>query len=325
MSVVQVIAGLLLLAIGADTMIKGAASLGSRLGLSPIWIGIVFVGFGTSTPELLTSLRAAMSGSPGLALGNVVGSNIANILLILGAAALIRPLATSPVAFKRDMLVLTIATVLLIATVIYGVIGALAAVVFVGAFGVYLIVLYRAERRPADVASGVYKQEGEFITPVSGSSSRDSVLFFGGLLGVLIGAELLVRGATQLALLLGLSEAVVGLTIVAVGTSVPELTTSIVAALRGKADVAFGNIVGSNIFNSLAIMGVVALIAPIEVPAEIVRFDIWVLAGATGLLAVFVATNYVLKRWEAGIFIVLYGAYLAALMVPSLRLVVTGG
>jgi cation:H+ antiporter len=156
MSIAWVVAGLVLLAVSADIMIRGAAALGVRFGLSPLWIGIVLVGFGTSTPELLTSLRAAAVGAPGIAIGNVVGSNIANILLILGVAALIRPLVTAPAAFRRDMFTLLMATSLLTAAVVFGTIDRMIAAGFLFVFVIYLVVLYRAERSVTSAAGVVY-------------------------------------------------------------------------------------------------------------------------------------------------------------------------
>jgi len=323
MSFILVCGGLILLAGGAEIMIRGAASLGRRAGVSPMWIGIVLVGFGTSTPELLTSLQAAMNGSPGLAVGNIVGSNIANILLILGVAALISPMPVIPQGFLRDMGALLAATFILTGMTFASVIGALAGTLFLCAFAAYIVVLYRAEREKPDAAGEVYISEGIQMTPAAGSVVRDLALFVPGLVAVLIGAGLLVRGATNAALLLGVSETVVGLTVVAVGTSLPELTTSVVAALRKQTEISFGNVVGSNIFNALAILGVTGLVAPIDVPQEVLRLDIWVMAAAAILLTVFAATGWRLSRVEAAVFLACYVAYTAVLAVPSWRSAVT--
>ena len=324
MSIAFVVAGLILLALGAEVMIRGAAALGVRFGVSPLWIGIVLVGFGTSTPELLASLRAASAGSPGLALGNVVGSNIANILLILGIAALIRPLATTAAAFRRDTTALLASALCVFAAVQYGVVDRLVAFLLMFVFVAYLVQLYRAERGTPDAAGQLYKAEADFILSSPRLLMIDAAMFVGGLIALLGGTELLVTGATNLAKTLGVSESVIGLTVVAVGTSVPELTTSVIAAVRGKADISFGNIIGSNIFNALAVLGITGLVAPFAVPIEIAHFDIWVMVVASGLLAVFAYTNWTLARWEAGFFLVAYGLYMAVVTMPSFREFVVG-
>lgn len=323
MTVFFVVLGLGLLAVGAEVMIRGAAALGRRFGMSPLWIGIVLVGFGTSAPELVASIQAALSGAPGLAIGNVVGSNIANIFLILGVAAMISPMATAPQGFLRDMAALLAATFILIAMTFAGVISGFAALLFLTAFAGYVFILYRAERGNPDAAGEVYIAEGELALPAPGSLVRDLTLFLPGLIAVLAGAALLVRGATGIAGQLGVSETVIGLTVVAIGTSLPELTTSVIAALRGQSQISFGNVVGSNIFNALAILGVTGLITPINVPPEVLRLDIWVMGAAAVMLTVFAATGWRLSRVEAAVFIACYIAYTAVLAIPSLRASIT--
>lgn len=181
MAILFVIAGLALLAVGAEVMIRGATALGARLGVSPLWIGIVLVGFGTSTPELLASLRAASAGSPGLALGNVVGSNIANILLILGVAALIRPLATTAAAFKRDTMALLVSVLSVVAAVQYGFVDRTVALILIAIFITYLVLLYRAERGVPDAAGQLYEAEADFVLSPARLLITDVAMFVGGL------------------------------------------------------------------------------------------------------------------------------------------------
>ena len=310
MAYLLVVGGLVLLVLGGDALVRGAVSLAGRLGVSPLLIGLTVVGFGTSTPELVTSLNAALVGAPGIAIGNVVGSNTANILLILGIAALIQPIAVASHTFRRDGAALAAATLLCVAAVLIGEIGRLAGVVLIGGLVAYILVSYLGERV---TASSEDAGNAKPAAPIG----RALLLAFGGIAVTIIGARLLVDGAIDLARTFGLSEAVIGLTIVAVGTSMPELVTSVMAAFRRQPDVAFGNIIGSNIYNVLGILGVTALVAPLPVPPEIARLDIWVMTGATVLLLIFATTGQRLQRWEGGVFLALYVAYTAWLLLLS--------
>jgi len=310
---VQLAAGFLLLLVGGEALVRGAVATARRFGVSPLLIGLTLVGFGTSMPELITSLEAVLVGSPGIAVGNVVGSNIANILLILGVAALIWPMRCDPEAFYRDGAVVVVSAVAFIAVCVDGMVERSAGILFVVLLCVYVVGTYLMERRHPDASAQVYEHE-EASKDATPKALWIALLFvFGGIAITIAGAKLLVLGAVTLARDFGVSETVIGLTVVAVGTSLPELATSVVAAIRRQADVAFGNIVGSNIFNILGILGVTAIVSPLPLPPEIVRFDLWVLLGATGLLIAFTVTGWRLVRVEGAIFLAAYIGYIGYL------------
>ncbi len=311
MIALSLLGGLACLLAGGELLVRGAVGAARALGVSPLMVGLTIVGFGTSTPELVTSLKAAFAGSPGIAVGNVVGSNIANILLILGIAALLAPVLIGRAAFRRDAAVLLLSLAALAAVVHAGAAGRLAGLGLVAALAAYLVLVYRAERvaAPEPAPAGP-----DAIPPRLGAALPTAVA---GLALTLLGAHLLVEGAVGLARLGGLSETVIGLTIVAVGTSLPELVTSIVAAIRRQGDVAFGNIVGSNVFNILGILGVTALVHPVPIPPEIARLDLWVVAGATLALVVAGVALARIPRAVGGLFLAAYAGYLAVLAVAA--------
>lgn len=303
MDFILVAGGLVLLVVGGGALVSGAVALAQRWGLSPLVIGVTLVGMGTSLPELLTSLRAAMAGSPGLAMGNVVGSNIANILLILGLTALVRPVLVGRETWRADGLSLLAVTVA--CAIAIGVLSGLdrvGAAVFLLVFAGWLIWQLRS---------------GKVETPdeISDMSLlRASILLGFGFVGVLAGAEGLVRGATGLARGWGVSEAVIGLTIVAVGTSLPELATSAMAAWKGRSDVALGNILGSNIFNLLGILGVTGLVAPMAVGPRFAQVDLPVMVGAI-VLFLALALGGAVGRAAGATLLAAYGAYLAVIWI----------
>lgn len=310
-----IFAGLVALVIGGDLLVRGAVSLALRLGVSSLVIGLTLVGFGTSVPELVTSLEAALSGAPGIAIGNVIGSNIANILLILGAAAVLYPIAVHQAAFRRDAGVLSAAALAAFFVAVAGEAGRLTGILFLAGLFSYLAWTFWQEGHAASDASQVYKGEADFIEPAQPSPVWISLgLALVGIGMTILGAKLLVSGAVTLAQALGVSDTLIGLTVVAVGTSLPELVTSVVAAYKRQPDVAFGNIVGSNIFNVLGILGVTAIVIPIPVPAEILAFDIWVMLGATALMVIFARTGWYITRREGFGLLALYAVYLAVLI-----------
>jgi cation:H+ antiporter len=320
MTSVQLIIGLVLLLGGGEALVKGSVAAARRLGVSPLLIGLTLVGFGTSTPELVASLRATQIGAPGIAIGNVVGSNIANILLILGLAAVIFPLATTKEAFRRDGAVLIGVSMLMLAVVLLGVISRGAGLAFLGLLAAYTIYTYRAERRTHDAAARVHEAEAEDAMPGRELPLWAGLLLaVGGIAAVVFGADLLVGAAIEIARAAGLSEAVIGLTLVAVGTSLPELVTSAMAAVRRHADVAFGNILGSNIFNILGVVGLTAAVSPLSVPPEIAAFDVWIMIAAALLLVLFAATGWRVERWEGGAFLAAYAGYLLVQLAPGVR------
>lgn len=301
--------GLVALVLGGELLVRGAVRTASALGVSPLMIGLTLVGFGTSTPELVTSVNAALAGSPGVAVGNVVGSNICNILLILGVAALIRPVDAEPRGFRRDGPALVIATLLALAVLLWGELGRLVGALFVAGLVAYILLVYRTERTTSAVADAP--------PPASGALWSGLPLALAGLVLVVVGADWLVDSAITLAAAWGVSDTLIGLTIVAVGTSLPELTASVVAALRGRSDVAFGNVVGSNIYNILGILGVTAMVEPMAVPAEIAAFDGWVMLAATGALVWIARTGAIVTRREGGVMLAGYAAYIGALIAMA--------
>jgi len=316
MTLLELALGLALLLGGGEALIRGAAAIAVRLGVSPLLIGLTLVGFGTSTPELVASVNAAWIGAPGIAVGNVVGSNIANVLLILGVAALIFPVAVSKAAFRRDGAALIGASLVLTIIILTGALSRWAGVALLALLAAYTVYAYLSEARTAQEERGT--DTAAVANP--GVPLAIAVLFaLGGIAGVIIGASLLVDSAILIARSAGVSETVIGLTLVAVGTSLPELATSAMAALRRQGDLAFGNIVGSNIYNILGILGATGVIVPIAIPAEIAGFDVWVMLAAAVALAVFAITDWRISRREGAAFLLGYAVYLALLISPGFR------
>jgi cation:H+ antiporter len=301
-----ILAGIGLLTAGGEGLIRGSLAVARRIGISPLLTGLVIVGFGTSMPELVVSLDATLSGRPDLAVGNVVGSNIGNILLILGMCAVITPLAVKPLALRRDALVMVGATMLFLVLAFGGQLGRGEGIVFFAGLAFYLAWAYRTEVIHDAPAGEVHLAESEEVTAVPTSVAMTMAATVGGLVLLVLGSRVLITGAVGMAEHLGFSEALIGLTLVAVGTSLPELTVGVIAALRRHADVAVGNILGSNIFNLLGILGVSALVEPVVVNPRIIALDQWVMLAAALLLVIFLHTGKRLSRLEG---LVLLGAY----------------
>lgn len=317
------IGGFVLLVVGGDLLVRGAVRVASRFGVSPLVIGLTLVGFGTSTPELVTSVQAALVNAPGIAYGNIVGSNIANILMILGVSAILYPIAVTSTALRRDGAVMVAVAVLFAAVAATMPMERWLGVVFILALLAFVYVAFRQERlanvKPDhgaiyDKSVALQSVDPGTVPPPEPSSSIVTPLLItvGGLALVVLGGTLLVDGAVALARSYGVSETVTGLTIVAVGTSLPELITSVFAAIRKQADVAFGNVIGSNIYNILFIGGTTAVIAPGEVPVEIASFDNLVMVGVSVLLVVFAWTGLKIARWEG---MALFAGYLGYLYI----------
>lgn len=318
----EMAAGLVLLFASAEVLVRGAVTIARRLGLSPLLIGLTLVGFGTSSPELLASLTAALEGSPGIALGNVVGSNICNILLILGATAVLSPLATRRGAVGRDIAVLLATSVALVVICLLGRIGRLEGAAFVAALVAYISCAYRQEVGRRVPSAELHRAEAREVPSLHRRLPTALALTALGLLGLSGGAYLLVNAAIALARQYGLSETVIGLTLVAIGTALPELATSVVAALHRHPDVALGNVLGSNIYNILGIAGTTALVQPIAVPAEIARTDVWVMLASTLVLTALVHFRQGIARWQGGLLLLAYVCYLGLLAAAAAT---TGG
>jgi len=305
----NIIVGFALLALGGEAVVRGAVGVARRLGVSELVIGLTLVGFGTSAPELLTSVNAALSGSPGIAIGNVVGSNISNVLLVFALVAIARPFTVEPRAVRRDGVLMALATMLCAAIGAgLGGFGQWTGFAFVSLLIVYITVTLHIESRNSPSAA-LHKAEGSLHDPVP---SRLFVSLFIAVAGIALlgfGADFLVQGAIALARLAGLSEAVIGLTIVAVGTSLPELVATLAAALKGRGAVAFGNIVGSNIYNILGILGLTAMIKPIAVPPDIVARDWTALIGSAVLLLIVAGREGRATRLEGVVLLACYALY----------------
>ncbi len=314
MDLVLIAAGLAGLLAGGEMLVRGAVALARALGVSPLVIGLTLVGFGTSAPELLTSLQAAFAGSPGIALGNIVGSNIANILLILGLSAVIAPIAAPREAFQRDGSVLVAATLALVVIALGGELGRVEAALLLAGLVCFLVWVFVAEYRGVTPAGEVYIEEAAEFPARQTPPLRAGLTLLAGLVVTVVAARLLVDGAIGVSRSFGVPETVIGLTIVAVGTSMPELITSVVAARRGHADVAFGNIVGSNIFNIFGILGVTGLARPLAFPPDIAGSDIWIMLAATAALVVFAVSGWRVTRGEGWALLGGYAAYLAFLL-----------
>jgi cation:H+ antiporter len=309
-NVLYVVLGLLLLTAGGESLIRGALAAARRLHVSPLLSGLVIVGFGTSAPELVVSVNAALESRPDIAIGNVVGSNIGNVLLILGLCALITPLTVTPLALRRDAVTVVAASLLFVGLAGGGVLGRLDAAIFLTALLAYLSWAYWTERSTSAPSAELHKAEGEELTAVPTSGWVIVAFIVFGLLLLVGGSQALLTGAVGIAKQLGLSEALIGLTLVAVGTSLPELTISVIAAIRRHADVAVGNILGSNIFNLLGILGVSALLGPLTVHTRIIEFDQWIMLAAALVLMLFLYTGRRVTRTEGLVLLGAYGVYL---------------
>ena len=305
MDYLYILIGLAGLFLGGEALVRGAVAIAVRMGISKLVIGLTIVGFGTSMPELLVSMNAALAGSPDIALGNVVGSNIANILLILGVSALVYPIAGWDRNVRRDALVALAVAVLTLILVQFAVIGRLAGLVMVAALGLYLWSIFAKEKlAPSQITDESDPHRSPGLSPMLAG-----VAVVLGLILLVTGADFLVDGATNIARGIGISEAVIGLTIVAVGTSLPELATSVAAALRKQSDVALGNVVGSNIFNILGILGLTAFVHPVGVGAGFARFDAPVMLAVTLLLAGLLFFAKVIDRRYGAAMVAAYVVY----------------
>lgn len=308
--VLYLVGGLIMLFIGAEGLIRGSSNLAIKIGITPLVVGLTVVAFGTSTPELVVSLKAALLGNSSISLGNVVGSNIANIALILGVAALIRPLDVHANVIMREIPIMIVITVLFLFLLIDGELGFIDGLIFVIGLVIYLIVnvlLARKEKNPevdSEFKEGLKSKLG---VPVS------IVLMLAGLGLLILGANLFVQSAVAIAKLFNVSDAIIGLTIVAIGTSLPELITSIVAAFKNEADIAIGNVVGSNIFNILGILGITALIIPIS-SVGLGYVDLGVMLFTAIILFPLSRTGFSISRFEGAILLVGYAGYIFYLL-----------
>ncbi len=287
--------GLVILLLAGDALVRGAVNLSLRIGIPALIVSLTIVAFGTSAPELLISLQATSKGAPGIAMGNVVGSNTANILMVLGIPAILAALHTSQFDTRRTYVQMILATLLFIALATRGVFDFWAAIVLLGALSFmladafYQVSCHRKRQAISDAAAAELEDDEEVEGADPNMPWWRIILFLVlGLAGLPLGADIMVDNAEIIAKRYGVTDTVIGLTLVAVGTSLPELATTVMAALRRQADVALGNVIGSNLFNLLAIIGITALVRPIPVDDKFLEFDLWVMLGASILIVPFV-------------------------------------
>ncbi|MFP4326426.1 MAG: calcium/sodium antiporter [Paracoccaceae bacterium] len=303
--------GLLILLLAGDALVKGAVNVSLRLGVPALIVSLTIVAFGTSAPELLISVNAVLDEAPGIALGNVVGSNTANILLVLGVPAILATMHSSECETRKSYVLMLLASVLFIALAFTGSFQWWSGLILLGVLAAILaenLWELRRHRRQAAKAPDVAEEEVEGADPDM-PWWQILVYLALGLVGLPLGADLLVDNASRIARMYGITETVIGLTLVAVGTSLPELATTVMAALRRQADVALGNVIGSNMFNLLAIIGIASLVGPIPVDDQFLQFDLWVMLGASLLLVPFVFLRMdIIRPWGVGL-TAAYAAY----------------
>lgn len=314
--------GLVILLLAGDSLVRGAVNLALRMGIPALIVSLTVVAFGTSAPELLIAIKAVRQHAPDIAMGNVVGSNTANVLLVLGVPALLARMHTSECACRKTYIHMMLASLLFIALAFRGVFDVFAALVLLAGLAFVLtdsaLHARRHRREMAGIAraaaeAGVEEEEVEGADPDM-RWWKVIVFLVLGLIGLPLGADILVDSSVRIARNFGVSEVVIGLTLVAVGTSLPELATTVMAALRQQADVALGNVIGSNMFNLLGIIGIAALIGPIKVAPQFLQFDLWVMLGASVLLIPFVFFRQDLSRIWGVVLTALYGVYVLAVL-----------
>jgi cation:H+ antiporter len=303
-------AGLVVLVVAGDLLVRGAVNLGLRLGIPALIISLTIVAFGTSAPELLVSIAAVLEGAPGIAMGNVVGSNIANVLMVLGIPALMAGLATEACDTRRSYVFMLSATVLFIILCFLAPIRWPHALILLGGLG---LMIGDAARRAMSARRALATDDLEGADPGL-PAWRIAAYLIVGLIGLPLGADILVQSASNIARAAGISETVIGLTLVAIGTSLPELATTVMAALQKRADVVLGNVIGSNMFNLLGIIGVAGLVGPLPVNGTLLSQDLWMMLGVSLLLWPFVYRGWPLTRlWGAGM-TAAYGLYVMTLL-----------
>jgi len=311
LEIALLLSGLFILILGGDFLVRGASSIALGLRISPMVVGLTIVAFGTSTPELLISIKAALSGSPDLTMGNVVGSNICNLALVLGVTALISPIYVASDSVKIDWPVTMASSILLFLIAREGFINIYEGVIFIFLLILYLIFLIVKSRKENQRMEELESLASESLGHKTDfkALSKDIGFMILGCIGLYFGAEWFVGGAKTIALNLGVSERVIGITVLALGTSLPELTTAIIASLKKQTDLALGNLLGSNIFNILSILGITSIITEIQVNDLIVNEDMIWMMGITLLILPFMVTGRHLQRWEGAVLVVIYLYY----------------
>ena len=319
LTVVLFVLGLVLLVIGAEGLVRGASKIAATVGISPLVIGLTVVAFGTSAPELAVSTQSALSGNADVAIGNVVGSNIFNVLFILGLSALIVPLAVANQILRFDVPLMIGVSLVLFVVAIDGNIGLIDGALLTAGIVTYTVWAIVSSRRANKALVAEYAEEFGETETTSGGIVLDILMVAGGLGLLVLGSDWLVNGATEFAEAMGVSDLVISLTLVAAGTSMPELATSVVASLRGERDIAIGNVVGSNIFNILAVLGISGLVSggDVAVADNAFRVDIPVMIAVAIICLPSFFTGRIIARWEGMTFIGLYVAYVVYLYLSA--------
>lgn len=319
MTALMFILGLAALVVGAELLVRGAGRLATTVGISPLVVGLTVVAFGTSAPEIAVSVNAALSGNTDLAVGNVVGSNIFNVLFILGISALITPLVVHAQIIRQEVPILIGSCLLLFAICSDDRIGPAEASMLLAALGAYTVFLIVQSRKESQAIQDEYAAENVKQSNWDKPIYVQIALIIAGLGSLVQGSEWLVDAAVIFAKLLGVSDIVIGLTIVAAGTSMPEVATSIMAAIKGERDIAVGNVMGSNTFNILGGLGITGLLAPagVMVPASVMNFDLWVMLAVCFACVPVFMTGREIARWEGAVFLVYYVAYVTYLILAS--------
>lgn len=309
--------GLLILMVAGDALVRGAVNLALRLGIPALIVSLTIVALGTSAPELVVAIGSVLDGAPGLALGNVVGSNTANVLLVIGLPALLFGLATGDHDTRASFAQMIFATLLFIGLALLGPITLGGGLIMLGVLAVILVHQIRVARTHRRALATAVEEESALVEGADASMPHWKIAAYliAGLIGLPVGAHLLVENAVVIATRLGVSETVIGLTLVAVGTSLPELATTLIAAMRRQADVALGNVIGSNLFNLLGIAGAAALFGTLPVDPNFLRFDLWVMLGASLALAPFVLWHLNISRMIGGLFTALYALYIVLILI----------
>ena len=309
--VLYLLGGLCLLTVGGELLIRSSLTLARRLGISPMLTGLIIVGFGTSAPELAVSIDAAMQQKSDIAIGNVVGSNIGNALLILGICAIIAPLVISKLTLIRDGLVVLLSTSVFIIASYDGILDLYDGLLFLVLLAAYMVYVFISESKKVRASESLLIAEANEVQKSPKTMLIASVGIGAGLTFLIIGAQCLLSGASEIALVFGVSEALIGLSIVAVGTSLPELTVSVIATIRGHADVAVGNVLGSNIFNILGILAVSAIVQPLSLSTQIAGYDRWALLATMLLMCILLYTGRRIQLSEGIVMLCLYVVYMA--------------
>lgn len=323
MSYIVLLSGFVLLIGAGDLLVRGATALALRLGIPTLIVGLTVVAFGTSAPELMVSVSAALDGSPGIAVGNVVGSNIANIFLVLGVPALFYATDCRAPHVRRNTVFMIGATILFIVLCFFGTLGFWQGALLFSLIVVFLFVSgFSATQMMAE--NREKKNNGnQEPTPDDDAAQEQTswLLIVGftilGLIGLPFGADMVVDGASSIARSFGVDEAAIGLTLVAFGTSLPELTTTLIAVLRRHGGIAIGNIIGSNLFNLLAVMGVTAMVAPVPIPVHLLKFDLWVMLAAALVVVPITFFRIPVTRLPAMLMVLAYGVYVTVVFTTS--------